>query len=88
MIKVQSGLVRIQNYIQAKFEQDDHSWADDARQRWNSDMMLLSHFYEDIEVKPESYHLEKEALKELYDPHIHVSITNGGLFYLSRTALA
>ncbi|KEZ51674.1 YqhG family protein [Metabacillus indicus] len=88
MIKVQSGLLRIQNFIQAKFEQDDHSWADDARQRWNSDMMLLSHFYEDLEEKPESYHLEKEALKELYDPHIHVSITNGGLFYLSRTALA
>ncbi|PLR68105.1 YqhG family protein [Bacillus sp. UMB0893] len=86
MIKPQSGLHRIQNYIQSKIEQDDHSWADDARQRWNADMMLLSHFYEDLEEKPEAYRLEKEALRELYDPQINISIVNGGIFYLSQHA--
>ena len=86
MIKEQSGLNRIQNYIQSIIEKDDHSWADDARQRWNSDMMLLSHFYEDLDEKPEAYQLEKAALKELYDPQINVSIVNGGIFYLSQNA--
>ncbi|MGG4490073.1 YqhG family protein [Metabacillus idriensis] len=86
MIKEQSGLNRIQNYIQSIIEQDDHSWAEDARQRWNADMMLLSHFYEDLDEKPEAYQLEKEALKELYDPQINVSIVNGGIFYLSQNA--
>ena len=83
LIKPQSGLMRIQQYIQQIVEQDDHNWADDARQRWNADLMLLNHFYEDLEEKPDCYHIEKEALKDLYEPQINVSVQNGGIFYLT-----
>ncbi|MCE4147715.1 YqhG family protein, partial [Bacillus velezensis] len=34
------------------------------------------------EEKPEEYHLEKQALKALYQPKIHIQIENGGLFFL------
>ncbi|MFC0269925.1 YqhG family protein [Metabacillus herbersteinensis] len=83
LIKPQSGLIRIQQYIQQIIEQDNHNWADDARQRQNEDLMLLNHFYEDIEEKPDCYHIEKEALKDLYEPQINVSVQNGGIFYLT-----
>ncbi|MEH7657168.1 YqhG family protein, partial [Bacillus velezensis] len=43
---------------------------------------LLDQFYEQTEEKPEEYHLEKQALKALYQPKIHIQIENGGLFFL------
>ncbi|MFY4776289.1 YqhG family protein [Metabacillus sp. RGM 3146] len=83
IIRPQSGLNRIYNFIQEKVEKEDHGWADDARQRWNADLMLLNHFYENLDEKPDAYHLEKEALRDLYEPKITISIKNGGIFYLS-----
>ncbi|MBD1378822.1 YqhG family protein [Metabacillus arenae] len=87
IIKPQSGLTRIKQYIQSHIEQDDHEWAGDARQRMNADLMLLSHFYEDLEEKPEIYYLEKEALKDLYEPKVSVTIHNGGIFYLTKKSM-
>ena len=45
---------------------------------------LLERFYDDREELPESYFKEKEALKIQYEPHIEVTIINGGLFYLTE----
>ncbi|MCU9613854.1 YqhG family protein [Caldibacillus lycopersici] len=84
LIKPQSGLRRIEQYITNDIEKDDHSWADEARKRWQEDEKLLNHFYEDMEEKPESYYSEKEALQEQYEPKITVSIINGGIFYLAK----
>jgi hypothetical protein len=64
-------------------ENEDEKWAEEARNRWEHDLQLLNQFYEGIEDSPESYEVEKNALKELYDPVIHVNVINGGLFYLS-----
>ncbi|MCD7033176.1 YqhG family protein [Metabacillus sp. GX 13764] len=83
LVKPQSGLNRIYSFIQDKIQQEEHTWADDARQRWNADLMLLNHFYENLEEKPEAYWLEKEALRELYEPKITISVQNGGIFYLN-----
>lgn len=83
IIKPQSGLKRIERYIEHIVEQDDHTWAEDAKQRMNRDMMLLNHFYEDLKEKPDVYWSEREALNCLYKPRIHINIENGGLFYLS-----
>lgn len=87
LIKPQSGIKRIENFIEQTIRTQDHSWADSARQRWNEDLKLLDHFYEDVEEKPDCYYLEKEALRELYEPEIRVSIQNGGIFYLTTKAI-
>lgn len=87
LIKPQSGLKRIEQFIEQSISRQDHSWADSARQRWNEDLKLLDHFYEDLDEKPDCYHLEKEALRELYEPQINVSVQNGGIFYLTPQAI-
>ncbi|MDM5199682.1 YqhG family protein [Fictibacillus enclensis] len=83
-----SGLKRIESLVEQEIKQDDHSWAEDAKARWREDEELLDRFYEDEEEKPEYYHVEKEALRTQYEPIISVDIINGGLFYLSETALS
>ncbi|MDQ0224929.1 YqhG family protein [Metabacillus niabensis] len=87
LIKPQSGLKRIEQFIEQYVKSQDHSWADSARKRWEDDLKLLDHFYEDIEEKPDCYTLEKEALRELYEPHIHINIQNGGIFFLTQNAI-
>jgi Bacterial protein YqhG of unknown function len=85
IIKPQSGINRIQSYLLNGIEKESFSWADEARERWEEDLDLLSHFYGDHEEKPESYHLEKQALKEQYEPKISIDIINGGIFYLQNS---
>lgn len=87
LIMPKSGLGRLESYIKKSFEQDDHSWADKARERWQADLELLEHFYKDMEEKSESYHTEKKALQSQYEPMVIISVINGGLFYLSEGAL-
>ncbi|WP_315905854.1 YqhG family protein [Priestia koreensis] len=87
LIKPQSGLFRLKQFVQHQIEQQDHMWAAEARERWNSDLALLDHFYEELDEKPESYLTEKTALQEQYEPNIHVGIVNGGLFYLSENTM-
>lgn len=65
-------------------ENEDPTWAKEAVGRWEADLALLEKFYEDMEEKPESYHLEKQALQEQYEPQIHVEVINGGMFYLEQ----
>lgn len=87
LIKPKSGLKRIEQFIEQRINQQDHTWADTARQRWNEDLKLLDHFYEDLEEKPDCYHLEKDALRDLYEPQINVTIQSGGIFYLTPQAI-
>ncbi|MEH7009838.1 YqhG family protein [Neobacillus niacini] len=87
LVKPKSGMSRIENYLKAMIEEDDHSWAEDARNRWEQDLLLLHHFYEDAEEENESYETEKKALQDQYEPKINISFINGGLFYLTDTAV-
>jgi hypothetical protein len=87
LIKPKSGLTRIHSLLNTRIEQEDASWAEDAKIRWKKDLDLLHHFYEDSEDKSESFETEKIALQEQYEPKIIVSIVNGGLFYLTEKAL-
>ncbi|GAE28434.1 conserved protein YqhG [Halalkalibacter wakoensis JCM 9140] len=84
LITVHSGLIRLQKMVQTYAENEDQSWAEEAVKRWEADLSLLEQFYEDYDEKPESYNVEKQALKEQYEPHIHVSMINGGMFYLEQ----
>jgi hypothetical protein len=87
LVKPQSGMSRIETYLTSVINQDDHSWAEEARERWDQDLRLLNHFYEDIEEDDENYETEKMALKEQYEPKISISFINGGLFYLTDKAI-
>jgi hypothetical protein len=87
LILPRSGVVRIENYLKSELEKENHSWAIEARKRWEKDLHLLEHFYKDDEEKAESYEVEKEALKDQYEPKIIMSIINGGIFYLSDQAV-
>ncbi|WP_077213952.1 YqhG family protein [Bacillus dakarensis] len=87
LIMPKSGVFRIENLLKQEIVQEDHQWADEARERWQKDLQLLEHFYEDLEEKGESYDIEKKALQEQYEPKIKISIINGGMFYLTEKAV-
>ncbi|NRG47607.1 hypothetical protein HRF87_23055 [Bacillus sp. CRN 9] len=86
-IKPQSGIARVANYLKETISMENHDWADEARERWQKDLQLLEHFYEDTEDKGESYDNEKAALKDQYEPNVCISIVNGGLYYLTDQAI-
>ncbi|MFX3624884.1 MAG: YqhG family protein [Ectobacillus sp.] len=87
IIKPQSGLIRLEEAVKSLILQDDHTWADEARKRWEHDLHLLNQFYHDMEEMPESYEIEKQALQEQYEPKIAIRIINGGLFYLTQNRI-
>ncbi|MFB5195490.1 YqhG family protein [Neobacillus sp. KR4-4] len=87
LVRPQSGMSRIEAYLTSVIEKDDHTWAEDARKRWEQDLRLLNHFYEDVEEENENFETEKLALKEQYEPKISISFINGGLFYLTDKAI-
>ncbi|WML59760.1 YqhG family protein [Neobacillus sp. PS2-9] len=87
LVKPKSGMLRIENYLTSLINEDDHSWAEEARKRWDQDLKLLEHFYEEIEEENENYETEKKALQEQYEPKINISFINGGLFYLTDKAI-
>ncbi|KGR89814.1 hypothetical protein CD30_15020 [Ureibacillus massiliensis 4400831 = CIP 108448 = CCUG 49529] len=83
IIKPSRALERLDEMIQSIVQQDDHTWAEEAKRRWEREQEILDYFYVDVEEKPESYEIEKSALEERFSPRINVEIINGGLFYLS-----
>jgi hypothetical protein len=85
IIKPKSGINRIQSYLLQGIEKESFEWADEARKKWDEDLQLLNHFYGDHEEKPESYQMERQALKEQYEPKISIDIINGGIFYLQHS---
>lgn len=82
IIKPLRALDRLDAVIENLIQQEDHTWAENAKGRWQKDLEILEHFYEGVEVKPESYEMEKKAMEEQYEAKIKVDIINGGLFYL------
>ncbi|WP_078552890.1 YqhG family protein [Bacillus alkalicellulosilyticus] len=82
LITPKSGLLRLEKVIRTFIEEQDHTWAVEAHQRWEADLKLLNRFYEDVEEVPESYENEKEALGSQYAPKVVVKVINGGMFYL------
>lgn len=87
IIKPQNGIKRIEQYVIDLVNEEHHEWGNEAIQRMNRDLMLLHHFYEEVDEKPEQYYAEKEAIQTLYEPHIDINIQNGGLFFLSPNSI-
>lgn len=87
IIKPVSGMNRLEQLLRSKIQEEDVTWAEEARLRWQHDLDLLNQFYVDVVEKPENYKVEYNALKELYEPVIHVDCINGGIFYLSPNTM-
>ena len=88
LIRPKSGVVRIENFLKSEVEKERSFMGGGCKEkRWEKDLHLLEHFYKDDEVKAESYVVEKEALKDQYEPKVMMSIINGGIFYLSDQAV-
>lgn len=83
IIKPIRALQRLDAKVENLIQQDDHTWAEEARKRWKRSQRVLDYFYEGVEEKPECYEIEKKALEEQYDAKIKIEIVNGGLFYLT-----
>lgn len=94
IVKPLSGLKRLENIILQLLDSEDYKWAEAAHKRWANDLDLLDRFYETLpeeddqqEVLLQTFEKEKETLRLQYEPHIDVSIINGGLFYLAPETL-
>ncbi|QBP41243.1 YqhG family protein [Paenisporosarcina antarctica] len=82
IIKPIRAMERLDAALENIIQEDDHTWAEEAKMRWHKDREILEYFYEGIENKPECYELEKKAMQEQYESRIKIEIVNGGLFYL------
>ena len=82
IIKPIRALERLDGVIENIIQQDDHTWAEEAKMRWQKDQEVLEYFYEGVENKPDCYEMEKEAMDQQYEARIKIEIINGGLFYL------
>ncbi len=81
IIMPKSGIMRLDKYVRLQMADEEHTWAEEAVRKWEKDLRLLEHFYTDDEDN-ENLELEKEALRQQYEPYIHISVVNGGMFYL------
>jgi len=85
IIKPVRGLERLDAAIEKFINEDDRTWAEEAKVRWQKDREVLEHFYKDVENKPECYEMEKQAMDEQYEAKIKIEIINGGLFYMKSS---
>ena len=82
-----SGLITNGKFLKSKIEQGKIILGLKKQgKRWNQDLDLLEHFYKDTEEKAESYEIEKQALKDQYEPKIVISIINGGYILFKRSS--
>ncbi|MFD1928013.1 YqhG family protein [Sporosarcina siberiensis] len=84
VIKPIRALERLDSTVEKIIQEDDHSWAEEAKIRRQKDEKTLEYFYAEVENKPECYEIEKEAMKQQYESRIKIEIINGGLFYLKN----
>ncbi|RYL92368.1 hypothetical protein EWI07_09850 [Sporolactobacillus sp. THM7-4] len=85
LIKIKSGMARIEHFIESVLKKEETDWAENAGKRWSRDRELLDSFYEQQNPKPDTYFKEIEALRDQYEPRILVQFINAGLFYLQSS---
>lgn len=74
---------RLNDLLQQSIEQEEHEWAEEALAQLKKEELVLHYFFDHMDVKPERYYLEKEALEAQYTPKIQMEVVNGGVFYLN-----
>src|SRR5699024_4645748 len=83
IIKLHSGLKRIEMVIEDYIRKQPYDWALESERALYEEIELLDHFYEDQQDGDSNYkQKEIRELTERYEPRITMKIVNGGLFYL------
>ncbi len=85
IFSIESAMGKIEGYIHQQIQQEDQSWAHQARERLSREMSLVEHFYVENSKEQKTEEKEKrlEELRWQFEPRIEVDIINGGLFYLA-----
>lgn len=86
IIMPKSGVSRLDRFVRLQLAEEDHTWAEKSIMKWESDLTLLQHFYEDVEDKDGNLLIEQKALQQQYEPNINISVINGGMYYLRADA--
>lgn len=81
-IKPARAIERLDAILENYILQDDHTWVNEAKEKWEKEKMVLDYFYEGVEIKPERYERELDALEKQYEAKIKIEVINGGLFYV------
>lgn len=84
-ISVAEGVGKLEYYLQEYLEQQDLSWAAEARERLQQELSQLDQYYPDLNSLTEEQRTEKkQRIQEAfwqYHPRIEVEVINAGLFY-------
>lgn len=83
IIKPGSGFLRIEKYIDAIIEKDEHQWAVDSHEQLQAEVEMIHYFYQEKEVE-EEIQQEINAAKKRFSPRITHEVISGGLFYLDE----
>lgn len=83
LIKVKSGLLRIESYVESYVNNMEHQWALESIQLLKEETMMIHHFYEDSEEETDM-NKEIEEVTARLQPQITFDIINGGILYLTE----
>lgn len=85
IIKLQSGLKRIEAVVTDHIKKQNDDWANESKEALNEELQLLEHFY-DGQDNLDTTNKQKEIneIKRRFEPKIVMQIINGGIFYLQN----
>ena len=84
IIKPQSGLQRIEDALKNIIAEDDHTWAKEARVRWNHDLDLLNRFMKKVMNFPKAMKLKSKHCKNNMNPVLQCKLLTVDSFMLPR----
>lgn len=84
LIKVTSGLLRIESYLDHYVMEQEHEWAMESIQLLNEEIEMINHFYEGEDVVDEKEKEIADVTKRL-QPKISYEMINGGIVYLRES---
>lgn len=77
---------RLEAYLQKQIEQEDPTWAEEAKQRLAEEYQQIETYYpEDESMEEEQLHEKKQRLREIvwqFSPRVEINVVNAGLFYI------
>lgn len=79
-----SGLNRMKKKLWHDILQEEHDWAKTALEKQKIELAILETFFEQNEEDNAHFEREKAAIMRRFEPVIHISVLNGGLFYIAQ----
>jgi hypothetical protein len=90
-LTIAEALGELEYYLQDQLQNEELSWADEAKERLDIELDQLEHFYPDETAMSEEMWKEKKQRQRetiwQYHPRIEVKIVNAGLFYMEQPTI-